>query len=247
MAAAARALATRADRSLIDDPFAEPLVRVGGIDLLTGLASGEMPPGELVGQTFIDVACELDQPQVTGRQVTVAAQAMRSWLWVGLVTTGTVWNSRPARSPISAPSRPRTGEWSRSISVRIGPPHCAQPDSTRDCRPRGVPKASWATYRPRRRTVCWTPSPNSARRAAGWPPKAGSTRDRATRRNEGTTEQHLRKPARAQFQHRHDEAPLFRCAQRSGALPGRPWLGADDDLRMGDVRYVSGTLDQTPA
>ena len=33
MAAAARAIATRADRSLIDDPFAEPLVRAVGVDL----------------------------------------------------------------------------------------------------------------------------------------------------------------------------------------------------------------------
>jgi O-methyltransferase involved in polyketide biosynthesis len=41
MAATARAIATRADRPLIHDPFAEPLVRVG-IDLLTELATGEV-------------------------------------------------------------------------------------------------------------------------------------------------------------------------------------------------------------
>ncbi len=56
MAATARAIATRADRALIDDPFAEPLVRAVGVDLLTRLASGELPPGELVGQMAIDVA-----------------------------------------------------------------------------------------------------------------------------------------------------------------------------------------------
>ncbi|WIX98877.1 class I SAM-dependent methyltransferase [Amycolatopsis mongoliensis] len=55
-AAAARAIATREDRSLIDDPFAEPLVRAVGIDLLTRLASGELPPGDLVGQVAIDGA-----------------------------------------------------------------------------------------------------------------------------------------------------------------------------------------------
>ncbi|MBP2326614.1 methyltransferase (TIGR00027 family) [Kibdelosporangium banguiense] len=55
-AAAARAIATRADRSLIDDPFAEPLVRAVGIDLLTRLATGEMSPGDLVEQVWIDVA-----------------------------------------------------------------------------------------------------------------------------------------------------------------------------------------------
>jgi methyltransferase (TIGR00027 family) len=56
MAAAARAIATRADRSLVDDPFAEPLVRAVGVDLLTRLATGEVPPGELVEQVFVDVA-----------------------------------------------------------------------------------------------------------------------------------------------------------------------------------------------
>ncbi|MFY2860140.1 class I SAM-dependent methyltransferase [Mycobacterium sp. THU-M104] len=47
MVAAARAMATRAECPLIDDPFAEPLVRAVGVDLLARLASGELDPGEL--------------------------------------------------------------------------------------------------------------------------------------------------------------------------------------------------------
>jgi methyltransferase (TIGR00027 family) len=47
MVAAARAVATRAERPLIDDPFAEPLVRAVGVDLLTRLATGEVNPDEL--------------------------------------------------------------------------------------------------------------------------------------------------------------------------------------------------------
>ncbi|OIN79707.1 class I SAM-dependent methyltransferase [Mycobacterium malmoense] len=47
MVAAARAVATRADRPLIDDPFAEPLVRAVGVDLLTRLATGEVNPADL--------------------------------------------------------------------------------------------------------------------------------------------------------------------------------------------------------
>src|SRR6202008_4906179 len=47
MVAAARAVATRADRPLINDPFAEPLVRAVGVDLLTRLASGELDPNEI--------------------------------------------------------------------------------------------------------------------------------------------------------------------------------------------------------
>jgi len=47
MVAAARAVATRADRPLINDPFAEPLVRAVGVELLARLASGELDPAEL--------------------------------------------------------------------------------------------------------------------------------------------------------------------------------------------------------
>jgi methyltransferase (TIGR00027 family) len=47
MVAAARAMATRTDKPLINDPFAEPLVRAVGVDLLTRLASGELDPAEL--------------------------------------------------------------------------------------------------------------------------------------------------------------------------------------------------------
>jgi methyltransferase (TIGR00027 family) len=47
MVAAARAMATRDDRPLINDPFAEPLVRAVGVDLLTRLATGDLQPAEL--------------------------------------------------------------------------------------------------------------------------------------------------------------------------------------------------------
>jgi methyltransferase (TIGR00027 family) len=49
MVAAARALAGRAQRPLINDPFAEPLVRAVGVDVLTRLASGDLTPAELGG------------------------------------------------------------------------------------------------------------------------------------------------------------------------------------------------------
>jgi methyltransferase (TIGR00027 family) len=47
MVAAARAMASRAERPLIDDPYAEQLVRAVGVDLLTRLASGELSPAEV--------------------------------------------------------------------------------------------------------------------------------------------------------------------------------------------------------
>jgi methyltransferase (TIGR00027 family) len=42
MVAASRAMATKAERPLINDPFAEPLVRAVGVDVLVRLASGEL-------------------------------------------------------------------------------------------------------------------------------------------------------------------------------------------------------------
>src|ERR1700761_6019915 len=42
MVAAARAAATRRPQPVIDDPFAEPLVRAVGIDVFTRVAAGEL-------------------------------------------------------------------------------------------------------------------------------------------------------------------------------------------------------------
>ncbi|OBI42933.1 SAM-dependent methyltransferase [Mycobacterium kyorinense] len=47
MVAAARAVASRAEHPLINDPFAEPLVRAVGIDLFSRMASGELNPADL--------------------------------------------------------------------------------------------------------------------------------------------------------------------------------------------------------
>jgi methyltransferase (TIGR00027 family) len=46
MVAAARAAASRAERPLIDDPFAEPLVRAVGIEALTRMAAEDPPPDD---------------------------------------------------------------------------------------------------------------------------------------------------------------------------------------------------------
>ena len=47
MVAAARAMATTAEDALIDDPFAEPLVRAVGVDFFTRWATGELRPEDL--------------------------------------------------------------------------------------------------------------------------------------------------------------------------------------------------------
>jgi methyltransferase (TIGR00027 family) len=47
MVAAARAMATTAEDALINDPFAEPLVRAVGVDFFTRLVTGELRPDDL--------------------------------------------------------------------------------------------------------------------------------------------------------------------------------------------------------
>src|SRR5580693_4151885 len=47
--AVGRALANRASTPLINDPFAEPLVRAVGVDFFTRLASGELDAAEVDG------------------------------------------------------------------------------------------------------------------------------------------------------------------------------------------------------
>jgi methyltransferase (TIGR00027 family) len=64
MVAAARAMATRADHPLIDDPFAEPLVRAVGVDVLTRLATGELAAAELGGDAAIGMARMADHMAV---------------------------------------------------------------------------------------------------------------------------------------------------------------------------------------
>src|ERR1700680_4797006 len=47
MVAAARAMASKAEQPLINDPYAEPLVRAVGLDLFTRLATGELNPADI--------------------------------------------------------------------------------------------------------------------------------------------------------------------------------------------------------
>lgn len=56
MVAAARAIATRADDPIIDDPFAAPLVRAVGVDLFTKLVDGTADLDQLDGDEGVGLA-----------------------------------------------------------------------------------------------------------------------------------------------------------------------------------------------
>ncbi len=64
MVAAARALAGRSEHPLIDDPFAEPLVRAVGVDVLTRLAAGELAAAEVGGDDAVGMARMADNMAV---------------------------------------------------------------------------------------------------------------------------------------------------------------------------------------
>ncbi|WP_410671416.1 SAM-dependent methyltransferase [Amycolatopsis sp. cmx-4-68] len=280
MAAAARAIATREDRSLIDDPFAEPLVRAVGVDLLTRLASGEVPPGDLVGPVAIDGAkvrtkfydeffLEATNAGVT--QVVILASGLDSRAY------RLPW---PAGTVVYEVDQPPVVEFKTRALAELGAVPTADRRvaavDLRDDWPAALRAAGFDPARP----TAW-----SAEGLLGYlPPEAqdrlldtitrlsapGSRVATESRPNprpgdEDTTKEGLHRISerwRAQgfdldharlryFGERNEAAPYL--ADRGWALTGttiRTLFAAndlppieDDDLRMGDVLYVSGVLE----
>ena len=85
MVAAARAVATKADEPLIDDPFAEPLVRAVGVDFLTRWVSGEL-----------DLEAVEDQEQGWGLQQMPYAMAARTRFFDAFLADATAAGIRQA-------------------------------------------------------------------------------------------------------------------------------------------------------
>ncbi len=65
--AVGRALASRVANPLINDPFAEPLVRAVGIDFFTWLASGELDPAAVGGGSTFDMRQASDMMAIRTR------------------------------------------------------------------------------------------------------------------------------------------------------------------------------------
>ncbi|KDN19129.1 SAM-dependent methyltransferase [Amycolatopsis rifamycinica] len=276
MAAVARAIATRADPARIDDRFAEPLVRAVGVDLLTRLASGEEPPGELVERAWIDVAKVRTRFYDAFFREAALPQA---------VILGAGLDSRAYRLPWPAGTvvyeidRPEVLEFKTRVLAELG----AEPAADR----RGVPadlREDWpaalsaAGFDPRLPTA-W-----SAEGLLGYlPPQAqdrlldtvtglsaaGSRLATENRPNPRPGDEERVKAgldrisgrlreqsfdtdmAKLRYFGERDEAETF-LATRGWVLTGntvRELLAAhgltplgDDDLRTGDVRYISGVL-----
>jgi methyltransferase (TIGR00027 family) len=61
MVAAARAIASRDPRGLIDDPFADPLVRAVGVEFFTKLLDGRLDQGQVEPATATEMQARIDE------------------------------------------------------------------------------------------------------------------------------------------------------------------------------------------
>lgn len=279
MAATARAIATRADRRLIDDPYAEPLVRAVGVELLTQLASGEVAPGDLVGQVWIDIANVrtkfydeffLDATKAGVAQVVILASGLDSRAYRLPWPTGTV---------VYELDQPQVVEFKTRTLAELGAVPTADRRvaavDLRDDWPTALRAAGFDPARP----TAW-----SAEGLLGYlPPEAqdrlldtitelsapGSRLATESRPNPRPGDEERTK-ARLDRLSEHwraqsfdtDMAKLRYFGERNEAGPYLTGLGwtltgttirdllaanalpplTDDDLRMGDMLYVSGTL-----
>jgi len=202
MVAAARAMASKTEHPLINDPFAEPLVRAVGLDLFTRLATGELTPADLeddgdgapagvqrmtdnmaVRTKFFDEFF-IEATNAGIKQAVILASGLDARAY------RLPW---PAGTTVYEIDQPQVIEFKSRTLAELG----AQPTAHRravaiDLRndwPTALRAAgfdphqptAWsaegcsAICRPKPRTACSTPSPSSARRAAASRPKVAPT------------------------------------------------------------------------
>src|SRR3977135_3278845 len=86
MVASARAAASRQTNPIINDPFAEPLVRAAGVEMFTRLASGDLEFSDIGSGWFVDFFAVRTRffdgffPEASSAGMRLAA--MRAALWV---------------------------------------------------------------------------------------------------------------------------------------------------------------------
>ncbi|WP_328616187.1 class I SAM-dependent methyltransferase [Amycolatopsis sp. NBC_00355] len=278
-AAAARAIATREGPSLFADPFAEPLVRAVGVDLLTRLASGELPPGDLVEQVAIDVA------KVRGKfyddffldagstQVVILASGLDSRAYRLLWPAGTVLYELDQPQVVAFKTRtmaelgaePTADRRVAAVDLRDDWPAALRDAGFDPARPTAWSAEGLLGYLPPEAqdslldTVTDLSAPGSRVATESRPnPKPGDEA-RTKESLNGVSERWRARgfdPAMAKqryFGERNEAAPYL--AARGWTLHGttvRDLLAAvglpapeDDGMRLGDLLYVSGTLDES--
>jgi O-methyltransferase involved in polyketide biosynthesis len=204
LVAAARAVASRAEHPLISDPFAEPLVRAVGVDLLSRLAAGDVTPDEL------------GEGAGTGMQRMADSMAVRTMFFddffldateAGLtqaVILAAGLDSRayrlpwPERTTVFEVDQPDVIAFKTGTLAELGAEPTAQRRTVavdlRDDWPAALAaegfdpatRACSAIFHRTPRTACSTPSPRCRHRAAGSPPRVRPPRTQATRTSCGS-------------------------------------------------------------
>lgn len=194
MVAAGRARATTT--GLIDDRFAEPLVRAVGIDFMTRWATGDLAaadvdiPGATWGmQQMTDLLAARtryfdaffgDAAAAGVRQAVILASGLDARGYRLDWPAGTVLFEIDMPDVLEFKGRALTDLRAeptaevRMVAVDLRddwPAACAQRGSTRPGPPRGALRGYCRSCHPKRRTGCSTPSRRSVRPAAAWPPK----------------------------------------------------------------------------
>ena len=261
MVAAARAMATRADNPLINDPFAEPLVRAVGVDLLTRLATGETSPADLdddperpigaIAQVADNMAVRtrffdeyfIDATQAGIKQAVILASGLDSRAY------RLPW---PADTVVYEVDQPQVIEFkSRTLADLDATPTADRRVVAIDLREDWPAALRAAGFDPTQPTA-W-----SAEGLLGYLPPEAQDRllDTVTElsapgsriatesssnvnpgdedRDEGADAGHVRALACARLRYRHERAGLLRRPQRGRALPIRPWLAADEQSAPG--------------
>ena len=181
--AASRAVASQGPDALLDDPFAEPLVRAVGLDEFVKVVDGESfdeddpvhdpQSDERADRRPHKVFRRLLHRRRRGRDSAGGDSGRRPGhpgLPVGLARGHRCVRDRPARGHRVQDRRARrprrradgaTARPSPSICATTGRQLCVRQGSIRLSRPRGSPRACCRICRPTRRTGCSTTSPPS--------------------------------------------------------------------------------------
>ena len=193
--AVGRALANRSDNPLINDPFAEPLVRAVGVDFFTRLASGELDAGDVDDGGEFGMQRMGDMMAVRTRFFDdFFVEATKAGIRQAVILASGL-DARAYRLPwpdgttVYEIDQPTVIEFKTKTLSDLGAKPTADlravamdlrndwPTALRGAGldppspPRGAPKACCRSCRRRPRMHCWTTSPCSARPVADWPPR----------------------------------------------------------------------------
>ncbi|MEU7140562.1 class I SAM-dependent methyltransferase [Nocardia sp. NPDC046473] len=282
MTAAVRAIATRADRTLIDDPFAAPLVRAVGIDLLTRLATGELPPDGLVEQVSIDVGVVrakfydeffLDATNAGITQAVILASGLDSRAYRLPWPSGTVVYELDQPQVIEFKTRtlaelgaaPTADRRVAAVDLRDDWPAALRTAGFDPARPTAWSAEGLLGYLPPDAqdrlldTVTELSAPGSRVATESRPNQQPGDEEKTKQRLDHISESwraHGFDPDMTRLRYfgaRNEAAPyLIGCGWTLNEVSVRDLFAAnnlgplqDDDLHTGDVRYVSGILNET--